>query len=69
MAKPAANGVYHYDFFWSLPTCTTTIQRQAGLFYENLECSGRGSCDRKSGLCECFPGYDGGNCGQNVVVV
>jgi len=26
------------------------------------ECSNRGTCDRKSGTCQCFPGYDGVAC-------
>jgi hypothetical protein len=27
-----------------------------------MECSNRGSCDRKTGLCKCFPGYGGTAC-------
>ena len=27
-----------------------------------VECSNAGSCDRKSGLCTCFPGYEGISC-------
>jgi len=26
------------------------------------ECSNRGSCDRKTGICSCYPGYDGVAC-------
>lgn len=26
------------------------------------ECSNRGTCDRKTGTCQCFPGYDGVAC-------
>ena len=28
---------------------------------ERLECSGRGLCNRDSGICECFPGYASSN--------
>lgn len=27
-----------------------------------MECSNKGSCNRNTGLCECFPGYDGVAC-------
>jgi hypothetical protein len=27
-----------------------------------VECSNKGICDRWSGMCECFPGYDGAAC-------
>jgi hypothetical protein len=29
---------------------------------EELECSGRGRCDRRSGLCECFLGFERDDC-------
>eukprot|EP01138_Halocafeteria_seosinensis_P003577 gb/GECG01003656.1/.p1 GENE.gb/GECG01003656.1/~~gb/GECG01003656.1/.p1 ORF type:complete len:671 (+),score=66.58 gb/GECG01003656.1/:1-2013(+) len=36
---------------------------------EFIECSGRGQCDRGSGLCTCFEGYHGAACdSQNVLV-
>jgi hypothetical protein len=31
-----------------------------GHFY--MECSNKGLCERESGLCQCFPGYDGTAC-------
>jgi hypothetical protein len=33
---------------------------------EELECSGRGLCDRRSGTCDCFPGYGREDCGVQV---
>merc|ERR1711871_1938435 len=27
-----------------------------------VECSNKGTCDRKTGTCSCFPGYDGVAC-------
>jgi hypothetical protein len=40
---------------------------QEGAFLENtahyyMECSNKGICDRESGSCECFPGYEGSAC-------
>jgi len=33
-----------------------------GFFHRYAECSGKGLCDRQSGLCECFDGYEGKAC-------
>lgn len=60
---PVVDGTATFDWYWSLPSCQVVVEREAGIKYENHECSGRGSCDRKTGLCQCFAGYEGGNCG------
>lgn len=31
-----------------------------------MECSNRGLCDRKSGLCTCFNGYEGTACERST---
>lgn len=33
-----------------------------GAFHKYAECSNRGLCNRDSGECECFPGYEGKGC-------
>ena len=36
---------------------------------ENEECSRRGLCDRKTGRCACFPGYQGAACNIQTVMI
>jgi hypothetical protein len=36
---------------------------------ENIECSGRGQCNRGSGQCECYEGYMGLNCGSQTILI
>lgn len=36
---------------------------------ENIECSGRGECDRGAGTCECYEGYTGNACEMQTTVV
>lgn len=35
---------------------------EAGMFHRYAECAGRGICNRGTGLCECFEGYEGEAC-------
>jgi len=37
--------------------------------YESYECSNRGQCDGKSGLCSCYEGYSGQSCQTQTVLV
>jgi len=37
--------------------------------YESYECSNRGACDGKSGLCQCYEGYSGQSCQTQTVLV
>eukprot|EP01038_Epipyxis_sp_PR26KG_P010536 gene10536-14155_t len=45
--------------------------KSVGLFGNkcHYDCSGLGLCDYKSGVCNCFPGHYGANCGLNNVYV
>ncbi|CAN0384478.1 unnamed protein product, partial [Pylaiella littoralis] len=33
-----------------------------------VDCSNRGACDYETGLCECYTGYYGYNCGLQSVL-
>jgi len=39
---------------------------KAGLFHKYTECAGRGTCDRSTGECECFDGYEGKACARQT---
>ncbi len=34
--------------------------------HRNAECSNAGTCDRKSGNCVCYPGYEGRACDRST---
>lgn len=45
-----------FEFAW------VDTPNKKGLHHQYAECSARGICDRGSGECECFPGYEGKAC-------
>ncbi|GMI25624.1 hypothetical protein TrRE_jg1846, partial [Triparma retinervis] len=57
--------VYPYGTQESYPLMTkgdsgNTVINDSAHYY--MECSNKGLCDRKTGMCECFDGYDGAAC-------
>jgi hypothetical protein len=66
-----------------LPTCTVTPYNRANQFQsitgtqppvinmqvENIECSGRGMCNRQTGECACFEGYYGISCHKQTTLL
>lgn len=64
-----ATGQTSTEIKYRLAKCTVTQADAANADYEVYECSNRGVCDRKSGTCTCFQGYNGYNCGQQTIVV
>lgn len=45
-----------YDFAW------VDKPDASGIHHKYMECSAKGICNRDSGECECFPGYEGKSC-------
>jgi len=62
--------------FYDVPGTTTNIYYgteevetsalAAGGSHALLECGGQGLCDRATGECQCFPGYEGEACARSV---
>jgi hypothetical protein len=55
----------------SLQTCPHAASFAGSALNSNLhtqevECSGKGSCDRKTGKCQCFDGYEGDACNRQA---
>ncbi len=53
----------------SINDITAGAQSFNNLDAENIECSGRGECDRSSGVCACFDGYTGLACGEQTILI
>ena len=63
MAVVIGSTVYPYgttEQFPKMETAEGTALDQTAHYY--MECSNKGICDRKSGECECFDGYEGSSC-------
>lgn len=55
--------VYPYGTTEGFPHMVDTAGTvQGDTAHDYMECSNKGLCDRKSGECECLPGYDGTAC-------
>lgn len=49
-----------YDIAW------VDTPNKAGKFHKYAECSGKGVCDRSSGNCMCFDGFEGNACQRSA---
>jgi hypothetical protein len=52
----------------SYPERVTVKAKLTQVFQYVAECSGRGNCDRETGLCSCFTGYSHDNCDTQTPV-
>jgi len=53
-----------YDPHYGLARDVNTAEWDEGHFY--TECSNKGTCNRATGECECFPGFEGAGCTRQV---
>lgn len=60
----------NYQQYESWPNSATQggWAAQAGESHFQVECSGKGSCDRTMGVCKCFDGYTGASCQRSECV-
>lgn len=77
-AKHTYDGFYAYKFIATQARPAGTWEMWPGDFpgsgsdnaedegHYHMECSNRGLCDRKTGECECFDGYNGIACGRQA---
>jgi len=49
--------------------CAVAETQRADMRYEDIECSGRGTCDHSTGTCACFEGHYGDHCGLQTILV
>jgi hypothetical protein len=61
---PTTPSVDETDCYGKSQVVGGEVGRQGNLCH--YECSGRGSCDYETGVCKCFPGVEGPNCGRLI---
>jgi len=54
---------------YNSPTGSCSVAETTKGTYESFECSNRGACNGKSGLCSCYEGYSGQSCQTQTVLV
>jgi len=68
-SAPAATAVGAKTLIYSAPVGSCSVAETTKGTYESYECSNRGACDGKSGLCTCYEGYSGQSCQTQTVLV
>jgi len=68
-SAPAETAVGAKTLIYSAPVGSCSVAETTKGTYESYECSNRGACDGKSGLCTCYEGYSGQSCQTQTVLV
>jgi len=69
-AMPAASATtVSKSIEYTSPVGSCSVTETTKGTHESYECSNRGNCDGKSGLCSCYEGYSGQSCQQQTVLV
>jgi hypothetical protein len=69
-SMPTASGTsVSKSLEYTSPVGSCSVTETTKGTYESYECSNRGACDGKSGLCTCYEGYSGQSCQTQTVLV
>merc|ERR1711907_748840 len=63
------NAVVQKTLLYKSPVGSCNVAETTKGTFESYECSNRGACDGKSGLCACYEGYSGESCQTQTVLV
>merc|ERR1711871_694380 len=68
-SMPTESAVGTKTLVYKSPVGSCSVAETTKGTFESYECSNRGSCDGKSGLCTCYEGYSGESCQTQTVLV
>merc|ERR1712054_205030 len=68
-SMPTASTTGTHTLLYTSPVGSCNVAETTKGTFESYECSNRGACDGKSGLCACYEGYSGESCQTQTVLV
>jgi len=68
-SMPTESAVGTKTLLYKSPVGSCSVAETTKGTFESYECSNRGACDGKSGLCTCYEGYSGESCQTQTVLV
>jgi len=68
-SMPTASTTGTHTLLYKSPVGSCNVAETTKGTFESYECSNRGACDGKSGLCACYEGYSGESCQTQTVLV